>query len=75
MDAQLGARQGRRTPIEIADPLEGAIDGRLYLRFDVIAATFSTVAMDQSSVFGPAFTLRGTRRSQPDSESATGAGC
>jgi hypothetical protein len=35
MDTQLGARQGRRTPIGIADPLEGAIDGRLYLWVDV----------------------------------------
>src|SRR5271157_4540192 len=41
----------------------------------LITAIFSTVAIDQSSVFGLASTLGGTRRSQPDAESTTGAGC
>ncbi len=35
MDTQLGARQGRRTPIGIADARDGAIDGRLYFWVDV----------------------------------------
>ncbi len=40
MDNQLGARQGRRTPIGIAAPREGAIDGRLYFWVDVDRSHF-----------------------------------
>ena len=41
----------------------------------MIIACLSKVAMDQSPVFGLAFILGWPRRSQPDVESTTGAGC